>query len=184
MTWTEKDLRTHKAQREAAWAWVEQHTGDPKLVEFCARLIKICKVPQRDEVALARCLQKFSQDWVKYFKEAPERWQSPVRTIAWRIGDCDDKTFLIACALRSFRVPVRLKFLRLLLPKGTMVRQPGGTMERLKKDKRMSHIYPEALLRGKPTALESVKAYPLGFDPEVLAKRKGISYTVELIGDF
>lgn len=184
MTWTERNLRTHEEQRKAAWQWVEKHTGDPLLVQFCARLIKICNVPQRDEVALARCVQKVSQDHVKYFKEQPERWQSPVRTLAWRIGDCDDKAFLIASALRSFRIPVRLKFLRMTLPKGTPVREPGGTLKRLEKDRRVSHIYPQALLRGKPTSLESVKAYPLGFDPEVLAQRKGIRYTVELIGDF
>jgi hypothetical protein len=184
MTWSERDLRTHKAQLQAAWDWVVKWTGDPTLVEFCARLIRIHGIPQRDEMALARCFQQFSQDHVKYFKELPERWQSPVRTISWRIGDCDDKAFLVACMCRSFRIPVQLKFLRFNLPAGTQMRQPGGGMAPLPKAKRMSHIYPMALLRGKPTALESVKAYPLGFDPEVLAARKGIPYQVELIGDF
>jgi hypothetical protein len=181
---TERNLRTHDEQRKAAWAWVVQHTGDPLLVEFCARLIKICNVNERDEVALARCVQRVAQEQVKYFKEQPERWQSPVRTLSWRIGDCDDKTFLIAAALRSFRIPVRLKFLRMTLPKGTVVREAGGTTKPIAADRKVSHIYPQALLRGKPTSLESVKRYPLGFDPEVLAKRKGIHYTVEHIGDF
>ncbi len=184
MTWTEQNLRSHEEQRQAAWAWVEKHTGHPLLVEFCARLIKIEGIAARDEVALARCFQRLSQERVKYFKELPERWQSPLRTLSWRIGDCDDKTFLVACCCRSFRIPVRLKFLRLVLPKGTMVREPGGTMRALTKDRKLSHIYPQALLRGKPTTLESVKAYPLGFDPEVLAQRKGIKYTAEYIGDF
>jgi transglutaminase-like putative cysteine protease len=184
MRWTERNLRTHEEQRKAAWAWVVQHTGDPLLVEFLAKLIQVCGVPARDEVALAECVLAVAQDKVKYFKEQPERWQSPVRTLALRIGDCDDKTFLIASSLRTFRVPVRLKFLRITLPKGTVVREPGGTTRPITKERRVSHIYPQALLRGKPTSLEAVKSYPLGFDSEMLAQRKGIPYTVETIGDF
>lgn len=183
MTWVERNLPNNDAQRRAAWAWVEKHTGDPTLIEFAARLIRLHNVDARDDVKLAEVVQKFAQQKIKYFKERPERWQSPVRTISWGIGDCDDKAFLVACMLRGFRIPVRLKFLRMVMPAGMPVREPGGTEHRIGRPRRVSHVYPQALLRGKWVTLESVREYPLGFDPEVLAQRKGIPFTAEYIGD-
>jgi transglutaminase-like putative cysteine protease len=140
-------------------------------------------VPARDDIALARLAQQYTQTRIKYFKEAPERWQSPLRTLVWGIGDCDDMAILIASWLRSFRIPVRLKFLRMTIPAGSVVREPGASMRKLDAPRKVSHVYAQALLGGKWTTLEAVKAYPLGFDPEVLAQQKGIAYTTETIGD-
>jgi len=183
MRWKERNLVGYPAQRRALWDWVDEWTGHPALVGFAARVIKLKNINARDDVALARSAQSFTQQRVKYFKEQPERWQSPLRTIVWGIGDCDDMATLIASWIRSFRIPVRLKFLRMSIPAGTTVREPGGTMRKLQKPKKVSHVFAQALLRGKWTSLDAVKPYPLGFDPETLCKQRGVTYTVETIGD-
>ena len=149
------------------WRLVEQWTGHPTLVEVAARVLNHHNVEARDELGLARAFQHFAQHAVKYFREFPERWVSPLRTIAWRIGDCDDKSILIATLLRTFRIPVRLKFLRMQLPEG----------------KRIAHVYPQAFIKGQWIALESVRPVALGFDYETTAIERGYPYKVEYVGD-
>lgn len=166
-TWETRNLRDYGSQAKALWGVVEQWSGHPLLIDVAAELIRKAGVEARDEEQLARTIQIFAQKFVKYFREYPERWASPLRTIAWGIGDCDDKSILIASMLRGFRIPVRLKFLRLTLPTG----------------RRVSHVYPEAFLRNTWTPMESVRAVPLGYDPARLAQERGIPFTTETIGD-
>ncbi len=171
LTWNERDLPSAAAQRKALWAFVDQWTGNPLLVDFTAKLIKLMNVPERNEQALVRAIQKFAQYKVKFFREKPERFASPLRTIVWGIGDCDDKSVLIASILRTFRLPVKLKFIR---------------YESLQKDgtvKKVSHVYPLVKINGKWTAVESVHKWPLGVDPEQRALAKGLRPEVFLIGD-
>jgi len=163
----------------ALWAAVVTDTGHPLLVHFLARLIDISRVPARDPVRLARALQLYSARKIKFFRERPERFQSALRTIAWGIGDCDDKARFIAASLRTFRIPVRLKFLHLTLP--------GGQV--------LGHVYPQAWLPTRNgasgnraltsswVALESVREYPLGYDPETKARALGYGVKVTYIGD-
>lgn len=167
LAWFERSISGYPAQRRALWRWVDRWTGHPVLVDFAARLIQIAQVPERDTRRLARAIQKFTQRHIKYFREAPERWASPLRTLAWRLGDCDDKAILISSILRGFRVPMRLKFLRFRMPDG----------------RKFSHVYPQAKLDGRWEALESVRPYALGADPETLARARGFRPHVELIGD-
>lgn len=154
------------------WKGVEDDTGNPLLVHFLAKLIDVARVPARDPVALARALQLYSALNIKFFRERPERFQSAVRTVAWGIGDCDDKARFIAASLRTFRVPVRLKFLHLTLPNGLQ----------------MGHVYPEAWLpypgpESRFVALESVREYPLGYDPEIRARERGYKVVSHVIGE-
>jgi transglutaminase-like putative cysteine protease len=171
VTWSEKNLRNASEQRKALWDFVVKWTGNPELVSFAAKLIKKLNVPERDEKALARAIQVFAQEKIKYFRERPERFVSPLRTIAWGIGDCDDKSILISTILRSFRIPVRLKFIRYDAP------QPDGTI------KKVSHVYPQAKLENKWIALESVHKWLMGDDPENRALAKGLRPEVFYIGD-
>lgn len=166
-TWTERDLTTNRQQRKALWSIVEKYTGHPQLIEFSALLIQKLGIGARDTEKLARAVQRFAQCEVKYFREYPERWQSPLRTLAWRIGDCDDLTILIASILRGFRVPVRAKFVRMKSADG----------------RRISHVYPQAKLNGRWVSLESVRPVALGFDFEEVATTRGIPTKVEYIGD-
>lgn len=166
VTWTVENLdETPQIQR--LWEAVEQDTGNPLLVHFLARLIDVYRVPARDPAALARAVQLYSARRIKFFRERPERFQSALRTVAWGIGDCDDKARFIAASLRTFRIPVQLKFLHLTLPDG----------------RALGHVYPRAFIDGQWTALESVREYPFGYDPEIKLLKKGLNIKSSYIGD-
>lgn len=157
---------------KALWKAVEADTGDPLLMHFLARLIEAANVPARDPIALARAVQLYSARKIKFFRERPERFQSAVRTVVWGIGDCDDKARFIAASLRSVRIPVVLKFLHMTLPDGRL----------------LGHVYPMAWLEypkapAKWVALESVREYPMGYDPENRAREKGLKVSSFIIGD-
>ncbi len=170
-TWIEADPTTDSAQAKMLWEGVVEDTGNPLLLHFLSTLIEKGKVPARDPKRLARAVQLYSARKIKYFRERPERFQSAMRTIAWGLGDCDDKARFIAACLRSFRIPVRLKFIRFKVPQG------DGT------EKKMGHVYPEAFIEGKWVCLESVREYPWGEDPQKKAEAKGYTVKSEIIGD-
>lgn len=146
---------------------VEKYSGHPLLIDVTARIIEKARVPARDPKALARAVQLFSARKIKFFREWPERFASPLRTIVWGLGDCDDKSILVASMLRGFRMPIRLKRLALTLPNG----------------ERVAHIYPQALIDGEWVALESVREYPWGYDPENKARAKGLGVETLYVGD-
>lgn len=149
---------------------VQKFTGHPELMDWASRFLREYQVPERNNRALARAVQRYAQEHIRFFRERPERFQSALRSIAWGFGDCDDKSIFIATVLRSFRVPVRLVFIRFRSP------QKDGTV------KTISHVYPEAKLDGKWEALESVHPWALGDSPYLRARKKGIIPTVETIG--
>lgn len=165
-----EDIRGARQQRKAVWRVVKQYTGHPLLMQWAADFLRDYKVPERDPAALARAVQRYAQEHIRFFRERPERFASPLRSIEWGFGDCDDKSIFIATVLRSFRVPVRLAFVRYVK------RNLDGTT------KRISHVYPQANLGGKWVALESVHPWPAGKDPAVEARRKGFTPHVEVIG--
>lgn len=148
-------------------------TGRPELLDYLTKIIRANNIDARDERKLARAVQLLAQR-IKYFREYPERWQSPCRTIAWNIGDCDDKTILIATALRSFRIPVRLVFMRF-----TKETFDGQKMVPVK----IAHVYPEAWIENAWHALESVQPLAFGQDPAELMRSKGHQVTREVYGD-
>lgn len=154
------------------WDWIRQWTGHPELVDVAAQLIRQCDIPARDERGVARAVQEYVQHNVKYFRESPERFQSPLRTLQWGIGDCDDMAILLACILRSFRIPTRLKFLRMQFPDGPKSHVYGQTK-----------VPDTATGRRLWTSLETVRPVPMGFDFESFARGRGIPTRVELIGD-
>ena len=149
-------------------------TGHPLLVHFLARLIDRYDVPARDSAAFARAIQLYSARRVKFFRERPERFQSAVRTLAWGIGDCDDKARLVAAALRTMRIPVQLAFMHITMPNGQT----------------LGHVWPRAWLSLRPKEpaqwvdLESVREYPVGYSPAKRAKEKGLTIkSLQYIGD-
>lgn len=168
MGW-DKKISSYGQQRKLLWAIIARSTGEPRLVDWAARLIAEHDVAGNDYAKLAATLQAWVQRNVKFFREYPERWQSPLRTLDWKIGDCDDQSILLASTLRSFRIPVRLRFVRFIDPRSRS---------------RKSHVYVQAKLNGQWTSVETVKQVPLGFDPETKMRELGIRVLgVDLIGD-
>lgn len=177
--WKTLDLK-EKPQIQKLWAAVEEDTGHPLLVHFLAKLIDVARVPARDPVKLARAVQLYSARRIKFFRERPERFQSAIRTVAWGIGDCDDKARFVAACLRTFRIPVRLKILHMTMPK---VIDPNTGKPYV-----LGHVYPQAWLQlpGKKSqwvSLESVREYPIGYDPEKRAAERGFIVKATYIGD-
>jgi transglutaminase-like putative cysteine protease len=170
-TWLEADPATDAEQAQMLWKGVEADTGHPLLMHFLAKLIDKANIPARNPEALARAVQLYSARKIKFFRERPERFQSAMRTIVWGIGDCDDKSRFIAASLRSFRIPVKLKFLRY------SVKLADDTIAK------RGHVYPLAFIGGKWVPLESVREYKAGYDPEEKAKQLGFDITTQLLGD-
>lgn len=164
-TWSEQYPLTDSSQAKMLWNGVLEDTGHPLLMHFLAELIEKGKVPARDPIKLARAVQLYSARKIKYFRERPERFQSAMRTIAWGLGDCDDKSRFIAACLRSFRMPVRLKFIRFMTDSG-----------------KKGHVYPLVYIN-KWIPLESVREYEWGYDPQKKAESKGFKVESEIIGD-
>jgi transglutaminase-like putative cysteine protease len=148
------------------WNIVNKYTGHPVLVAFAAKLIQKYDIPQRDEKALVQTLHRFVQEYIKYFRENPERFTSPIRVLFWRIGDCDCKTGVLASMIRSFRIPVRLKIIRFRL-----------------KGRRVAHIYPQAKIKNEWWSLETVNKWPMGADVATYLTKKNIPFKVEYVGD-
>jgi len=168
VTWNLEDIRTPESQRKKLWAFIVKWTGHPVMVDWYAKLIKKYNVPERNDKALVQAVLSYAQDNIKFFRERPERFASPIRTVLMGIGDCDDKTIFIATALRTFRIPVRLVFLRFQSPET---------------EKWVSHVYPQCKLDNKWISLESVHKWEMGADPAEKFKAKGIKYEVKYIGD-
>ena len=173
ITWFEKDLLTPHCVRKALWGVVASNTGNPILVDWATKIIRQKNVAERDEKGLARAVQQWVQDNIKYFREDPERFASPLRTIAWNIGDCDDKSTLIASVLRSFKIPTRLKIITF-----------KHYSKKEKREKTFCHVYPQVKINDNIYALESVHKWPLGVDAEDLLKMKKIKVDARHIGDF
>jgi hypothetical protein len=144
---------------------VRKYTGHPLLVEFCAGLIEDYRVPARNPVAFVKAVQHYATHEVKFFREYPERFQSPLRTIDWGIGDCDDKTILVASCARTFRIPTRLSILELA----------HAELD-------LAHVYPECFLAnpfGPDTQsawvpVDTVREYPWGHNPAKVAYSKAV----------
>lgn len=134
---------------------------DPRMREVAATIIRKYGVRTRDDRALARAFQLFSQNHIKFFREFPEINSAPWVTLKWGIGDCDDKSRLIAALCKSFRIPVRLAYLTFSTPRRTV-----------------SHVWPEVQLRaaGPWVALESVQPWPMGKSALQMVKRKGFPH--------
>lgn len=166
------DIYSQDALQKACWNRVEEYTGNPILVDFAAQLISEQNIPERNDLALAEAIQEYSQKHIKFFRERPERFTSPIRTIIWGLGDCDDKTIFIATILRSFRIPVKLGFITYF---------PFD--KKLNKYIKKAHVLPYAKINNEWTALESVHDWPIGKDPIKEFKNKNIKYNVVFIGD-
>jgi len=133
---------------------------DPRTRQLGARIVRKYDVAARDQVALARAVQLYAQS-IKFFREFPEVIAAPWVTADWGIGDCDDKSRLIAAVLKSFRMPVRLVFV-------TFRKGDKGTV---------SHVFPEVQLGAQWLALESVQPWPIGKDPIAMLDSKGWQHT-------
>ena len=65
-------------------------------------------VPDRARALQAVAIAKWVQENIRYVNEGIETFQSPVRTLTYRVGDCDDFTTLVGSLLESIAIPAEL----------------------------------------------------------------------------
>lgn len=165
-SWIERNIAVSEPQNQALWGMVRKYTGHPLFLDFLSQLIDIYDVRPRDPEALVKMLQDYSVNYIKFFREDPERFQSPMRTVVWGLGDCDDKAIFIAAGTRTFRIPTRLQIIRMSI-----------------QGRRIGHVYPEVFIDGEWIPVESVRAYPWGHDPSMIAQKRGFLTSKETVGD-
>lgn len=69
----------------------------------------IADVPERDYAGELRALQNWVRDEIRYTRDpvGAEMVQTPKRTLVTGMGDCDDKSTLLAAMLQSVGIPAR-----------------------------------------------------------------------------
>lgn len=144
------------------------------MVATIARVVRgMPRDAQRDDAQLSRALQRWVQENVRFVREYPERYQTPARTLEWGIGDCDDQSPLMACLLRTCKIPARLCI--------------GGWGEAPEDAPFWRHIYAQALLpidkRNEWVTVETVRRVPLGFDATDWMGEKGFRTARTFVGD-
>lgn len=129
----------------------------------------------RDPAQLARAVQQFVQQRVRYLREYPETYQSVARTLEWGVGDCDDMSPVVAAMARTARIPARLCIVGWDEP-------AGGPL-------RPRHVYGQLLVPAEPGAepvwrtAETVRPVPLGWDAGEWKRSKGHRVAYSYVGD-
>jgi transglutaminase-like putative cysteine protease len=108
--------------------------------ETAIRILKAAHVAPRDYLGEIRALFQFVRDQVRYTRDVAgvETLQSPRYTLKALVGDCDDKSVLLAALLRSVGHPAELGFRAIAVA-------PGGPYQ---------HVYVVAGLGGRRIPLD------------------------------
>jgi transglutaminase-like putative cysteine protease len=133
----------------------------PRMRQFVAQVVIAPKgVAPRDDLGIARAVFEWVRDNIRFLNEAGESVLTPGRVLKMRYGDCDDRSGLVGAMLTSVRIPYRLRLL---------ARRKGeAPNERLVP----FHIWPQAIVRGRPVDLETCHPRALfGEHPAALMAR-------------
>ncbi len=105
--------------------------------------------PAQDEASEVEALYCFVRDHIRYTKDVHgvETLATPDKTMAMRVGDCDDQAVLLASLLESVGYPTRFVI------EGYT---DGGTWE---------HVYLETCLCGQWVALDPTEQVAMGWQP-------------------
>lgn len=142
---------TLQAMSRLTKAWKK----DPGIRQLAAELIR--DVPQYDNPGEVRALHAFVRDNIRYTGDirGVETIQTPRATLEMGVGDCDDKSLLLASLLESIGKATRFV--------AVGFRDFGGH----------SHVLVEVFL-GKPgrwVPLETIKDVPAGWEPAGIKRR-------------
>lgn len=105
--------------------------------------------PAQDDASEVEALFNFVRDHIRYTRDVygVETLATPDKTLAMRVGDCDDMTVLLATLLESIGYPTRFVI------EGY---QDGAGWE---------HVYLETCLRGQWVALDATEQVAMGWQP-------------------
>lgn len=115
---------------------VDRYKGNDLIAEKARHIVfDESHCPPKDKLCHVTAIARWVQKNVIYVNEGVETFQSPVRTLTYRRGDCDDFTTLIASLIESIGIPSQL----------VGVEWKGS----------MRHIFPRALIDGKRVPLDA-----------------------------
>ena len=99
----------------------EEYSLHPRIRKITSSLIKGC--PERDLLCYVRAITRFVKRNVKYVNDPPgkEVFQSPLKTLEYGMGDCDDFAVLTASLLLSAGIPAKVKIKPVAENKGHVV---------------------------------------------------------------
>lgn len=132
---------------------VKQWKKDPGLRELVAKLVR--SLPQGDKSAEVRALHAFVRDYIRYTNDTRnvETIQTPQATLELGIGDCDDKSTLLASMLECAGRPTRFVAVAFGNPP------------------KYSHVLVETRLGNTWYPLETIKQVPAGWAPANVTKK-------------
>lgn len=133
--------------------FVDQYKISPIIRELALSLTR--HLPQKDFGGEINSLFSYVQNSIRYVRDinGVETVQTPVKTLEYGQGDCDDKAVLLGTMLESLGHPVR--FYAVGFQKGNI-----------------SHVLLECNLNGQWIALETTEPVPFGWRPPFVAEHK------------
>jgi transglutaminase-like putative cysteine protease len=127
-------------------AFVSEYKTNPAIRELALSLTR--RLPQKDYLGEARALHDFVQNSIRYVRDIAdtEVLQTPLKTLEYGAGDCDDKSMLLAAMLESIGHETR--FHAMGFRRGSI-----------------SHVTVEDLIGGVWVPLETTEPVALGWLP-------------------
>jgi transglutaminase-like putative cysteine protease len=128
-------------------AMVNDYKLDPRIRQAAVNIIY--NLPSKIDAAEAEAIFDFVRDSIRYTKDIcdVETISTPDRTLQTRIGDCDDKSVLLATLLESVGYATRFVVAGYFIP---------GNVE---------HVYLQVWLDGQWVDADATEPHPLGWAP-------------------
>lgn len=129
-----------------------QYKKDVGVRELAGSLVR--NLPQYDNVAAVRALHAFVRDCVRYTGDIAgvETLQTPKATLELGVGDCDDKSLLLATLLQSINLPARFV---------AVAMNDGG----------YTHVLVETRRGNRWVPLETIRPVEVGWFPPNVTKK-------------
>lgn len=127
-------------------AFVNAYKIHPEIRELSLRLIS--HLPQKDTAGEVAALFDYVKYHIRYVRDIHnvETVQTPLKTLEYAAGDCDDKSTLLATMLASIGYPTRFRAM-------------GFT-------RNFCHVIVEALVNGQWVSLDATEPETLGWLPD------------------
>lgn len=129
----------------------DQFKTHPQIRELALRLTR--NLQQKDYHAEIKTLFDYVQKRIRYVKDinGVETLQTPIKTLEYGAGDCDDKSMLLAALVESLGHQTRFRAIGM---------RPG----------QLSHVSVEALINGQWVNLETTEPVAMGWAPPYIAE--------------
>lgn len=140
--------------------------------------------PLKNKAAQAVAVADWVQQMVSYVNEGDETFQTPLATLRFRWGDCDDFTTLIASLLESMGIPVELVAIGWPEPQRLFGSPITARWVAVLPRMMFRHIFPRAVVpvdggRVVRVPLDATLDAPVSWltDPIELARSRGVTPT-------